>query len=59
MVVQVEPSRTMQGDSRQQHNTGDGEPGKYRNQPGNACRDHEGQPNSVEWSKHAMKVTSS
>ena len=58
MVVQIDPSRTVQGDSREQHNTGDGEPGEHRNQPGDARCDHEGQPHSVEWSEHAMELRS-
>lgn len=58
MVVQINPSRTVHTDSRQQDRTSDGESGQNRDQAGNGGSNDEGQANSIEWSEHPLQIRS-
>lgn len=58
MVVEIDPSGSVQGDSCQQNRTRKDESSEYRNEAGNGSGDHEGQANTVEWSEHVFQIRS-
>jgi hypothetical protein len=56
MVVQIDPSGTVQGDPCKQDSTREGEPGDDRNQACNAGCDDQGQSYAIEWSEHRARL---
>lgn len=55
MPIQIEPACPMEGNTHEQHHAGGDKPGKDGHEPGNSCRNDEGQADSIQRSEHTAE----